>query len=298
MHQQKHKQAIKFLFKKAIEEKKNQSEDDSLRDLALAGISSAAGYHLGNNVLNPAIVKIDEYIGKNSTPMSRKILNELVDAAKLKGKIDIDKVLIPGGIQNAFYEHYYGTKGNKLGRIAATEKKFTPSMIGHELGHANISRSKLLGGLQNYLYPLKMFFNGGVDPSDIEWEKGTPKAVKAIITNLPKITRYASPLAGYAMVGDEDKSILSGAAKGALTSSVLNSGILVPEAMASAKALKYMLGTSMRKRDILKETLKFIPAFGSYLAAFTAPGAIAGSLRAMINREKEGNMDYLKDLQK
>jgi hypothetical protein len=236
---------------------------------ALGGLASIATIPLAYSAMRLG--------AKTIKPLEDDLLHELIDNAGLKDKLITIK---PKFDDNSFFgaNAYFAEKKdlspfyrsdknyeNAIGGISATHSDFwKPSIMAHEIGHGNIHADPgIVGKLQRKFY----------HPTTIANRVGLG-IIPAMLTS--------------AAVGKDDDSMLSGAGKGALISSLLNAGMLVPEFEASRRGLKFMLNSSMSKKDAYMSALKtLVPAFSTYFLGATAPSILTGAALAKINQKRK-----------
>jgi hypothetical protein len=220
----------------------------------IAGVASIPASLLAQKVFSLGADKLDK--------LEDRHLDEIIENAKLKNKLDIEKPTPESKVDNAYFKGYNGKPG-KVGLVKAlSERVYKPGVMAHEIGHANIHASPgIVGKIQRNLYGPTQKFNmlgGGI----------------------------LAPRLAYKLVGKDDDSMLSGAAKGALLGTAANAGVLIPEFEASRRGIKYMMNSSMPRRKVLGNALSILPAFLSYGTTLAAPSAITGALKAYINKKR------------
>jgi len=261
--------------KKLIQDYLNspESDNESFLDASLSGAGIGAGAigaiaakqsgKLAGKVLVNSV--------KGLKQLEDKHLHEMIDAAGLKGKLRT--LPTDDSHFNARFKPYlahlnpkdkkYLNKGY-IGDIQAMHRDaYVPGIMAHEIGHGNIHNSKgLTGKLQRNFYA----------PTGLAHRMGLGAIPAA---------------AAYGLVGNDDDSIISGGLKGGLVGAAANAGVLIPEFEASRRGLKYMLNSSMNKKDAYRNALTTVPAFLTYLSALAGPSAVAGMLRAYKNKKKK-----------
>lgn len=271
------KDKIKMIksYIKSIKNKKSNTFNDAAEFERTNSLSSLGG--LTSMITGPLAYGAMRLGAKTIKPLEDDLLHELIDKAGLKDKLMVMK---PKFDDNSFFgaNAYFAEKKdlspfyrfdknyeNAVGGISATHNDFwKPGIMAHEIGHGNIHTDPgIVGKLQRNLYQPTVLANAvglGLIPS--------------MLTS--------------AAVGKDDDSMLSGAGKGALISSLLNAGMLVPEFEASRRGLKFMLNSSMSKKDAYMNALKTLaPAFSTYFLGATAPSIFTGAVLARANQKRK-----------
>jgi hypothetical protein len=199
-------------------------------------------------------------------------LKELIQQAGLTGKINIDKPTekkLPFFLENAYFRNYSEdaaeelAKNKPIGEIASLSKRlFKPGVMAHELGHANIHANKgFVNFLQRKLYgpTLKMNQTGlGMLPAHLAYN-----------------------------INKEEDSAVKGGLKGGLIGALANAGVLIPEFEASRRGIKYLMRTSMSRKEKLLNSLNLLPAYLTYLGGTAGPAALTGAFTAYQNKKNK-----------
>jgi hypothetical protein len=240
-----------------------ESDVDQARGLGAAGA-------LASGLANPIAGKVMMHSVEKLDPLKDKQLNQIINSANLKGKLDVERPKKTDNEFNAYFRAYEGEelkkKKGKIGLIKAlSSKTWKPGIMAHEVGHADIHNTSPInpvGFMQRKMYRPTMLMNqlgGGLLPV----------------------------LATNKLVGKDEDNPLMGGLKGGLMGSAANAGVLIPEFEASRRGLKHMMNSPALKGKVFSNTMSTVPAFLTYLTFLAGPSAAAGAIKAYLNKKRK-----------
>jgi hypothetical protein len=240
-----------------------ESDVDQARGLGAVGALTSA-------LANPVAGKVMMHSVENLAPLKGKQLSQIINSANLKGKLDVERPKKTDNQFNAYFRAYEGEelkkKKGKIGLIKAlSPKTWKPGIMAHEVGHADIHNTSAInpvGFMQRRMYKPTMMMNqfgGGLLPV----------------------------LATNKLVGKDEDNPLMGGLKGGLMGSAANAGVLIPEFEASRRGLKHMMNSPALKGKVLSNAMSTVPAFLTYLSFLAGPSAVAGAIKAYLNKKRK-----------
>jgi hypothetical protein len=88
-------------------------------------------------------------------------------------------------------------------------------------------------------------------------------------------------------INKEEDSAVKGGLKGGLIGALANAGVLIPEFEASRRGIKYLMRTSMSRKEKLLNSLNLLPAYLTYLGGTAGPAALTGAFTAYQNKKNK-----------